>query len=304
MVESMPNETSQSQDAVLGGDCPAPLAGLVLGGLSGLQQQFGAQDIGVQIAALVNAVDFGDEAISLLLQGLNSEVLQIRGIAYDLLKQIGSPAAIAAAGEGVPLKVGDRIYGVYRSRISYGDDWYSIDTSVYEGWEEQDNPIYRYVVRNMDTEFFYITDDPDNDSDSYYYNNDEGSYDNEDYTNDDDYFADLLKFYTIQIEAKERAEKEFKQELLSRSARFNEIYHDHYPDNLELVRWCKRNGIEFSPVTTDGTVDESARLLDLLKQKRKPDLMYDLWSHLEYTPLAFVHEHVIDRPCYLRMAAV
>jgi hypothetical protein len=306
MVESMPNETSESHDAVLGGDRPAPLTGLVLGGLSGLQQQFGTQDIGVQIAALVNAVDFGDEAISLLLQGLNSEVLQIRGIAYDLLKQIGSPAAIAAAGEGVPLKVGDRVYAVYRSSLSYGDDWYSINGSINE-WYLEYHPIYRLSKDSAGQDFVYITDEQI--KREYNFNEDDYDYD------EFEYCPQILQFFLVQSAAKAFAEKEHKQEFFNMSAEFIMIERDvdyeedeedgsrrYIVGRINLEDWCRHNRIEFSRRENEDLWYAESRLLKQLKDQKQADLLYDLWSQIGYEPLVFVHEYTIDRPCYLRLS--
>jgi hypothetical protein len=305
MVESMLNNNAQSQDAVLGGDRPAPIDSLVLGGLSGLQQQFDTKDIAVQIAALVNAVDFGDEAIALLIQGLNSEMLQLRGIAYNLLKQIGSPAAIAAAGEGVPLKVGDRIYAAYRSSISYGDDWYSINASIDEEWQHEEYPLYRPATDTQGTSFFYITDDREENKHDVY---------------DEGYYPELLALYLMQVDAESKVEKKYKQAFLDMSVNFNEIERDwddfdqdnedddqdensHYARNFDIAAWCDRHGVAFAFDEREDVWEVQDQLLNFLYEEEEVDLLYDIWPQVGYEPLAFVHEYVIDRPCYLRMTA-
>jgi hypothetical protein len=308
MVESMLNETSRSYDAVLGGDRPAPFGGLVLGGLVGLQQQFETKDIAVQMAALVNAVDFGDDAIALLLQGLDSEVLQIRGIAYNLLKQVGSPAAIAAAGEGVPLKVGDRIYAAYRSSLSYGDDWYSIRASIDEEWHHEESPLYRPATDTQGISFFYITDDREENKRDIY---------------DEGYYPELLALYLMKADAERKAEEKYKQEFLNMSVGFNEIerYWDDFENddvedldeeayehadarNFDVAAWCDQHGVAFVFEEHEEVWEAKNRLLDFLYKEEKVDLLYNIWPQVGFEPLAFVHEYVIDRPCYLRMVAV
>jgi hypothetical protein len=303
MVESMSNETSQSYDAVLGGDRPAPFGGLVLGGLVGLQQQFETKDITAQMAALINAVDFGDGAISLLLQGLDSEVLQIRCVAYNLLKQIGSSAAIEAAGEGIPLRVGDRIYGVYRSTIIDDDYWYSIHASIDEDFYHEGFPLYRSATDNKGASFFYITDDREENQRDIY---------------DEYYYPELLTFYLMEVDAERKVEEKYKQIFLNMSVRFDEIKrqwddfeNDNVDDlnddayantdsrNFDVAAWCDCHGVEFAFEKQEAVWEAKNRLLKLLYRDKKVDLLYNIWPQLGFKPLAFVHEYVIDRPCYL-----
>jgi hypothetical protein len=308
----MRDQSLMSQDAVLGGDNPAPLHSLVLGGLGGLQQRFETGDEAAKLEALQGAIAYGDEAIGLLSHALTAESLQVRGAAYGLLKQIGSEAAIGAAGSGIPLKVGDRIYGVYRSNLSYGDDWCSIHSEINEEWQHEEYPLYRSETDISGNNFFYITDDQKENQYGY---------------EDAEYFPELAAFSLSQSEAKELAEEEYKQAFFSMNVEFGMIERDlDFDDDedldkaeedietatgkrvdeavarFDIAAWCERNGVEFVRQDDEEVWDVHDRLLKQLHDQQREDLLYDIWPQLGYDALAFVHEYEIDRPCYLRLA--
>jgi hypothetical protein len=301
----MMNEPLMSQDAVLGGDNPAPLHGLVLGGLGGLQQRFETGDETAKLAALVGAISFGDEAIALLSHALAAESLQVRAAAYGLLKQIGSEAAIVAAGVGIPLKVGDRIYGVYRSSISYGDDWYYIDSSINDSWKGFEDAFYS-AVYDAEDKCFYVTDEPkkilyhvhDEEQDLHYYEEEIYGYDDETYT------PKLASYHLNHADALIQTECEFKQAFSSVARRFLEIDRNDYPDDFDIPRWCQQHNIKFSPKRDEGSWYAQAQLLEELYKQGEINLLYELWPQFGYDPLAFVHEHTIKRPCYLKLTKV
>jgi hypothetical protein len=226
----MDTNNSLSQDAILGGNRPAPRTSLVLGGLAGLHQQFNTGDRLAQLEALSAAVSFGDEAIALLSQGLSSELLPVRAAAYELLQQLGSEAAIAAAGLGIPLKIGDRIYAVYLSSVSYGDDFYYIDSSIDEYYSE-DYPIYKTVKDNVGQEFFCITEAPAT------------AYDDPTYAYDDN--PKLLKFFLGRIEADALAEESYKKAFFSLDGEMGRLDRND-AEEVDLEEWCDRHGVEFS----------------------------------------------------------
>lgn len=63
---------------------------------------------------------------------MEDENLLVRAEAYIQLKALSDslenqPISLE---RGIPLRVGDSIYGVYRSAIEYGDDWYYLRTNV------------------------------------------------------------------------------------------------------------------------------------------------------------------------------
>jgi hypothetical protein len=295
-LKFMLDQSSMSQDAVLGGDNPAPLHSLVLGGLGGLQQRFETGDEAAKLAALQGAIAFGDEAIGLLSQALTAESLQVRAVAYALLKQMGSEVAIVAAGVGIPLKVGDRIYAAYRSALSYGDDFYTINDSISD-WYLEECPLYRSKTDENSNQVSYITDDK-NAKPRYY--------------DDEGFFPVLLQFFLEQPGAEALSIREYKQAFLTMGVDFWEIARDFdeddeevgYVSRINIADWCDRHSIEFAQEEHEDSFDAENRLLNLLLDQEAADLLYDIWPQLGHGALAFVHEYEIDRPCYLCLTKV
>jgi hypothetical protein len=301
-LKFMLDQSSMSQDAVLGGDNPAPLHSLVLGGLGGLQQRFETGDEAAKLAALQGAIAFGDEAIGLLSQALTAESLQVRAVAYALLKQMGSEVAIVAAGVGIPLKVGDRIYGVYESIVSYGDDWYYISSAIDEEDYHEEYPLYHSASDANGAEYCYVTDAAKENQRSYYGEE-----------------PKLWSLHVNQAEAENLVEKVYKQRFFTLTIEFGMINRDYHYDydeedeedmefetvaRFDMVAWCERYGVEFSQQDDEEEWNAQDRLLKQLHDQKREDLLYDIWPQLGYRPLAFVHEYEIDRPCYLKLTKV
>lgn len=93
----------QPQDAVLGGILP-PVAGVVLGGITGIQQQFASEATGQRLQAVLQAARYGQAGLDLLIQALQDPSLQVQKAAYWQLKQHPEPMAQKAL----------RKYEVYR----------------------------------------------------------------------------------------------------------------------------------------------------------------------------------------------
>ncbi len=89
--QSIPN----SQDLVLGGKLPLPVASCVLGGLAGLNQRFEQSELEPRIAALTEAAKYGEEGVLLLRRGLEDDDLGVRLHAYEQLKTLGETSIAA-----------------------------------------------------------------------------------------------------------------------------------------------------------------------------------------------------------------
>lgn len=157
-------------DAVKGGQVPPPVNGAVLGGIKGLHQRFASLSEPVRLETVANASNYGDEGIDILVKALKDPSLQIRVKAYQILKQ--SNKAESETRLEIRLNIGDKIYSVYRSALSYGDDWYyfidSIDDDEDEDeydeedeWNEDEDKFQFYKPLSDDDEdgyLHYITD--------------------------------------------------------------------------------------------------------------------------------------------------
>ena len=84
----MPNEQDRpgEYDAVLGGQNSTPVDAAVLGGIAGVKSRLASPAIEVRIAALSEALKYGEAGLDLLLQGLNDKSLQVKFAVDNLLK--------------------------------------------------------------------------------------------------------------------------------------------------------------------------------------------------------------------------
>ena len=85
----MPNEQNQPReyDAVKGGQNSTPVGAAVLGGIAGVKSRLASPAIEVRIAALSQALKYGEAGLDLIiLQGLEDKSLQVKIAAYNLLK--------------------------------------------------------------------------------------------------------------------------------------------------------------------------------------------------------------------------
>jgi hypothetical protein len=73
-------------DAVLGGQNSIPVNAAVLGGIPGVKSRLAAPAIEVRIAALSEAQKYGEAGLDLIIQALHDESMQVKFVAYSLLK--------------------------------------------------------------------------------------------------------------------------------------------------------------------------------------------------------------------------
>ncbi len=78
-------------DAVLGGQDPAPLKGMVLGGLEGIKKRFLGEVIDQRIAALKDALKYKRPGLDLVIQALQDESDLVQRVAYLLLWERTDP---------------------------------------------------------------------------------------------------------------------------------------------------------------------------------------------------------------------
>ena len=72
-------------DAVLGGNSPSLEGAAVLGGIEGVKLRLQNPDAKVRIAALEQAVNYGEQGLDLVIAGLKDESWDIQNAAYLIL---------------------------------------------------------------------------------------------------------------------------------------------------------------------------------------------------------------------------
>jgi len=86
-----PNQPT-SDDAVLGGQNPQPCHAAVLGSLVSVKRRLASGDVAQRIAALPDALKYGQDGLELLIHALNDRSWQVQCAAYSLLQEIVEPA--------------------------------------------------------------------------------------------------------------------------------------------------------------------------------------------------------------------
>lgn len=73
-------------DAVLGGNSPSMEGAAILGGIEGVKLRLQNPDAKVRIAALEQALNYGEQGLDLVITGLKDESVEVQNVAYFLLK--------------------------------------------------------------------------------------------------------------------------------------------------------------------------------------------------------------------------
>ncbi len=91
----MNNDSNQPGefDVVLGGEAPPPTNSVVLGGIEGVKIRLESSEFNVKIAAIEDAIDYGDAGLDLVIEALNNSSLYVKMVATSLLEQSRSPKA-------------------------------------------------------------------------------------------------------------------------------------------------------------------------------------------------------------------
>jgi hypothetical protein len=296
--------TPNAQDLVLGGQLPPPNSGAVLGGLAGLEHRFNQTNVAQKLAALAEAVTYGESALPLLQQGLQDDNLQVRMAAYLPLNSL-KPNDLELK-RGLPLRVGDRIYAVYESSVSYGDDWYYIHAEIDDDDEDYDDEddverfsLYHPSQDSNGQTFEYISNaSGDNQRDPY----------------DEGYEPVWIAYYVDAATAEAKAQIVYEEKFGKLGCEIYEL--DTYiepeenepSETFELKAWVEANQVvvdaEIPEDWGDDDLNYETKVLMSLQNRKQFSLLRELWQQKDYKPLAFVHEYVIDRSCYLRIAAL
>jgi hypothetical protein len=89
-MNNNPNQP-RDYDAVLGGQAPPPVQGAVLGGIEGVKRRLASPMIEARIAAVAEALQYGDAGLELVIEALKDAEKQVRRSAYLLLREREEP---------------------------------------------------------------------------------------------------------------------------------------------------------------------------------------------------------------------
>jgi hypothetical protein len=290
---SMPD----SQDPVLSGAMSSSLNDAAQHDRQELVQPFQSLTLEQKLSALTKASNGGEQGIALLNQGLEDADLRVRTEAYRQLKMNGYPSPVLE--RGIPLRVGDRIYAVYKSNVSYGDDLYYI----HHNYDEdaifiEDYSFYHKTIDSTGDQFEYVSDKPA---------------DNELTREDIYYHPSLVAYFVDQKIAEEIKDISCLEKFENLGCDIFQICpgaidtRKSYQESIDFLEWSEGRNIKIEPeVWYDYEADEvnyeyEMKLIQILYEQKKFELLRELWTQLGYYPLAFVHDHLIDRPCYLKL---
>ncbi|MEH2272737.1 MAG: HEAT repeat domain-containing protein, partial [Nostoc sp.] len=96
-------------DAVLGGQSPPPVDGVVLGGIEGVKRCLSNPVTQVRVAALSEALKYGDAGLDVLIQALQDKSRLVQRFAYRLLKQKAEPQVKQALQAYKPWNLEERL---------------------------------------------------------------------------------------------------------------------------------------------------------------------------------------------------
>lgn len=92
-------------DVVLGGQTPAPINGVVLGGLPGVKRRLASPVFAQRVAALKEALKYGQSGLDLIIGALKDSAWQVRQTAYLLLQESTDPTLKHALEEYNPYQL-------------------------------------------------------------------------------------------------------------------------------------------------------------------------------------------------------
>lgn len=105
-------------DAVLGGQAPPPLEGVVLGGIEGVKSRLASALVEARIAALSEALNYGETGLDLVIGALENSSRQVRNAAYVLLQQKTDLKAKQALQQYKFWNHFERLYGLPNSHAT------------------------------------------------------------------------------------------------------------------------------------------------------------------------------------------
>jgi WD40 repeat protein len=104
-----PNQPTE-YDAVLSGQSSIPTNAAVLGGIKGIKKRLASAIIEQKIAAVSEAINYGEAGLDLIIRALEDESEQVQKAAYFLLLQREEPKVREILQEYTPWRFGGKAY--------------------------------------------------------------------------------------------------------------------------------------------------------------------------------------------------
>lgn len=285
MVENSNQPTNY--DAVPGRQAPLPEQGVVLERLEELRQRFALPSVEQRVAALSEALKYGDAGVNLLVAAMKDEALIVRVNAFNLLLGLSTKAQ-QAIGNGIVMHPGDCFYCVYETGIYFDDEEYHFIDSLDENYESLS------VVQ------YYEDDDINEYQDDYYIQG---------------YGLKFLSRHLFRDKAETEAELLHKQKILKADI---SILPSNPVANFNIDEWCVANGVSLLRQYQDNKLaflgiedwqwremeDKKFgfRVLKTLQNNKNVEVMGELWKLLGIPRLAFVHEEKIKHRAYFQIS--
>ncbi|MEH1796880.1 HEAT repeat domain-containing protein [Nostoc sp.] len=99
-------------DAVLGGEAPPPVQGVVLGGIEGVKRRLSSSNIEAGIASVSEALNYGDAGLYLLIEALKNKSRKVQRAALKILKDIEDPQVELALKNYKFWKSFEKVYSI------------------------------------------------------------------------------------------------------------------------------------------------------------------------------------------------
>lgn len=124
-------------DVVLGGENPAPVTGVVLGGIEGVKRRLKSENVDVRIKALDDALDYGDEGLDLVIEGLGDLSEEVNNKVISILRESGDKGK--------------------RALLDF-DPWLVFTTFDNDKWQDTEEFSYSKRINKIDNTIYFIND--------------------------------------------------------------------------------------------------------------------------------------------------
>lgn len=239
-----------------------------------LHHQFAIATPTQKVELLSEALNAGNIGIDLLIEALQDETLAIRATAYKLLQSVSAEKAQRAIANGVLLNPGDHIYSIYKSAISFNDEFYTLETEVMG-----EAPSFEESLKNTSWQELGF--------ESY-----------------EEFYVGQLQLYEwipqrvsrhiLKSTADTIAESLHQQQLLEKDIwEFDAFggWRNIYSGRDNLQAWCVANQVAFE--------DDLEIIIERLKSTENFSLLSQLWKDAVGI-FAFVREEIIQEGMYLK----